>query len=96
MGGAEEPGAPWDVRSYALSLSHGVGPDRHLRAACTACERRVVFDPAPWVDQGLAGLPLTAFEARLRCVCGARRARLEIWPGPPSPGPPEVSIYAFR
>ncbi len=95
--GVEERGAPWDLGGYAVCLSHGVGKDRHLRAACAVCGRRVVFDPLPWIEQGLAGLPLRSFEGRLRCVCGARRARLEVWSGPsPQDALPDRSIYAFR
>ncbi len=96
-GEIEERGAAWDLGGYAVCLSHGIGPDRHLRAACGVCGRRVVFDARQWVEQGLAGLPLIRFEARLRCVCGARRARLEVWSGPPPAGcPPDRTIYAFR
>jgi len=95
--GVEEQGAAWDLGGYAVCLSHGIGEDRHLRAVCAVCDRRVIFDPAPWVAQGLCGLPLTSFESRLRCVCGARRARLEVCSGPaPDGGGADRTIYAFR
>jgi len=94
--GAGRPASAWTRVGYNFSLAHGVGPDRHLRARCSHCERNVVFDPGAWLEQGLGGLPLTHFEERLRCACGARRASLEIWSGPAPPLPEDRSIYAFR
>jgi hypothetical protein len=92
----EEEARRWTMVGYNPSLSHGVGPDRHLRAHCGCCGRRVVFDPSPWIAQRLGGLPLGSFETRLRCACGARRANLEIWSGPAPPTAKDWSIYAFR
>lgn len=48
-----------------------------LWAVC-GCGREAVVDPAPWLGQGLKRQPLAQLEPRLRCQCGARRARLEI------------------
>jgi hypothetical protein len=81
---------------FDVPLAHGVGPVRHLRAHCRVCGRRIVFDPTHWIRQHLGGLRLTHFETRLRCICGARQARLEIWSGPAEPGLPDLSIYSFR
>jgi hypothetical protein len=90
------PTGPWTLAGYDIALSYGVGPDRHLRATCAACHRQVVVNAAAWLAEGLGGLRLTHFEARLRCLCGARSARLEVWPGPPPEGSAELSIYRFR
>jgi hypothetical protein len=57
-----EESGPWSLTGYNLPLAYGVAPDRHLRAHCGACGRRVVFDPTPWVKQRLSGLPLQHFE----------------------------------
>ena len=48
-----------------------------LWARC-ACGNEAAIDPKPWIAQGLDGQPLAMLEDRLRCNCGARRARLEI------------------
>jgi hypothetical protein len=94
--GVAEPCRPWGLVGYNLPLAHGVGPDRHLRARCASCARLVVFDPAPWIAARLGSLPLASFETRLRCLCGARRASLEIWTGPAPGHAGDNSIYAFR
>lgn len=48
-----------------------------LWARC-GCGREAVVNPQPWIAQGLSRQILHDLEERLRCVCGARRARLEI------------------
>jgi hypothetical protein len=72
-------------------------PDQHLLARCAAtrCDNAAPCNPEPWMREGLGGLPLSAFAERLRCVCGARAARLEISAGAyhPSPSP---TLYVFR
>jgi hypothetical protein len=93
---SSEEGRPWGLVGFSFALSHGVGPDRHLRASCSYCGRRVVFDPSPWIAQHLGALPLRSFETRLRCACGARSATLEIWSGPAPAEGQNWSIYAFR
>jgi hypothetical protein len=62
-------------------LAEAIGADRHLRARCPSCRTVVVLDATPWVEMRLGGQPLAGFEGRLRCVCGSRRASLEIWSG---------------
>lgn len=71
-----------------------LGDHRHLIARC-ACGRTAPCDPARWIAQGLGDLPLHAFATRLRCVCGARQAELELGLGPCAPTP-HPAIYAFR
>ncbi|MBS0332709.1 MAG: hypothetical protein JSS35_08085, partial [Proteobacteria bacterium] len=58
-------------------LNQAVLPRSSLWAVC-ACGREAVIDPKPWVAQGLARQAVSSLETRLRCLCGARRARLEI------------------
>jgi hypothetical protein len=48
-----------------------------LWARC-ACGREATIDPRPWLAQGLGRQRLHELEPRLRCVCGARRASLEV------------------
>jgi hypothetical protein len=64
-----------------LPLAHAVGQDRHLRARCPCCRQMAVLDASPWIEMRLGAQRLESFEDRLRCVCGSRRARLEIWSG---------------
>lgn len=67
-------------------------PGARLIARCRCgCEAEI--DPRPWLAQGLAGAPLFHLETRLRCLCGARRAMLELHEGPPRPG---RGIWVFR
>jgi hypothetical protein len=68
----------------------GVLVARCLSANCGA---ESALDLADWAETG-AGLPLRAFEARLRCACGARRVRLAPADGELPPVNP--SIYRFR
>jgi len=77
-------------------LADSLGRHRHLVARCTApqCRRSTPCDPAPWFAQGLGDLPLPALAERLRCVCGARRAELEIRSGPFLPvAHPDLFIF---
>ena len=87
---------PWAPTGNSLPLSHGVGEDRHLKAHCTVCDRRTVFDPSPWIAERLGGLRMEYFETRLRCLCGARSATLEIWSGPAPTETGGRQIFAFR
>jgi hypothetical protein len=59
----------------ALLLSDLAGRSGWLGAHC-GCGRRAALDAGAWLAQGLADAPLDPLERRLRCVCGARRARL--------------------
>jgi hypothetical protein len=58
-------------------LSQALTARSSLWAVCR-CGREAVIDPRPWVGQGLARQATACLETRLRCLCGARRARLEI------------------
>ncbi|MFN3523533.1 MAG: hypothetical protein ACK4YQ_14895 [Phenylobacterium sp.] len=77
-------------------LPHDLPPGWRLQARCETpgCGAAAEVDLAPWVAQGLAGAPLERLEPRLRCTCGARRARLEIVDGGEAEARP--GLYAFR
>ena len=66
-----------------------------LWARC-GCGREAVVDPKPWIAQGLSRQILHDLEERLRCVCGARRARLEIRGLAEAPGNGAGGIHIFR
>jgi hypothetical protein len=75
-------------------LSAALAARSSLWAVCR-CGREAAIDPGPWVGQGLSRQATASLEERLRCLCGARRARLEIRglaEAPASPG----GIYVFR
>ncbi len=66
-----------------LRLRDAFGAERHLVARCLSptCRHAAPCDPKPWLAQGLGVAPLLAFSERLRCVCGGRRAALDVSPG---------------
>ena len=66
-----------------------------LWARC-ACGREALIDPAPWLAQGLGRQPVDALEHRLRCLCGARRARLEVRGLAAAPQGATGGIFVFR
>lgn len=66
-----------------------------LWALC-GCGEAAVLDPAPWLGQGLARHPLAELEDRVRCRCGARRARLEIRGLAEAPASRAGAIFIFR
>lgn len=66
-----------------------------LWARC-GCGRSSRVDPAPWLGQGLGRANLEELEERLRCVCGARRARLEIRGLAEAPAGAAGGIWLFR
>ena len=70
-------------------------PRSSLWAAC-ACGREARIDPRPWLAQGLSRAPLPALEGRLRCACGARRARLEIRGLAEAPAGTCGGLFVFR
>jgi hypothetical protein len=63
-------------------LAETVGYDRHLRTIC-ACGAVAEFDPEAWLARGLGARMVAEFSGSLRCPCGRRHARFEVWPGPP-------------
>ena len=79
------------------TLPRRFAPGWGLRARCLTpdCGADAAIDPAPWIAQGLAGTSLARLESRLRCVCGERRASLEIEPSPPA-SDIQPAIYMFR
>lgn len=66
-----------------------------LWAVC-GCGREAAIDPAVWLGQGLKRQPLDQLELRLRCLCGARQARLEIRGLSEAPAGPTGGIHVFR
>jgi hypothetical protein len=62
-------------------LAETTGPDRHLRTIC-ACGDVAEFDPEAWLARGLGARMVVEFSGSLRCPCGRRHARFEVWPGP--------------
>jgi hypothetical protein len=84
----------WDAADSTPARLRREPAESTLWALCCCCGGEAVLNPEPWVRQGLAGHPLHALEARVRCACGARSVRLE-WRHPGRPrgrgGP-----YAFR
>jgi hypothetical protein len=76
-------------------LSQALVARSSLWAICR-CGREAVIDPRPWVGQGLTRQATAHLETRLRCVCGARRARLEIRGLAEAPQAGAGGIYVFR
>jgi len=76
-------------------LSQALAARSSLWAVC-GCGREAVIDPRPWVGQGLARQATANLETRLRCLCGARRARLEIRGLTEAPQGGSGGIYMFR
>jgi hypothetical protein len=80
----------------APRLKDAGGAERHLLARCTApaCRRAATCGLKPWLAEGLDDTLLIAFSERLRCVCGGRRAELEISLGPyVAEGHPDLFIF---
>lgn len=78
-----------------LKLAQALLPRSSLWAVC-GCGREAAIDPAGWLGQGLKRQPLVHLEPRLRCQCGARRARLEIRGLSEAPCGPTGGIHVFR
>ena len=76
-------------------LSRALAARSSLWARC-ACDREAAVDPRPWLAQGLGRQTVDELEGRLRCLCGARRARLEIRGLAEAPGGGVGGIYVFR
>ena len=76
-------------------LSQALSARSSLWAVCR-CGREAPIDPRPWVGQGLARQATAHLETRLRCLCGARRARLEIRGLSEAPASGAGGIYVFR
>ena len=95
---ADGPGA-WPLipgqRNQALRLGQLLASGAGLWAECnqSGCGARAAIDAGPWLAQGLGDAPLMRLEPRLRCVCGARQARLR--PGPAGATSRRGPIYPF-
>lgn len=70
------------AQTNRLCLGHAVGPDRHLRARCPSCGAQAILPAKSWVERREGGVSLDALGARMRCLCGGRWARMEVWHGP--------------
>jgi len=68
---------PCDVDN--LTLAEAVGDNRHLRTFC-ACGDIAGLDVSAWLARGLGFKAVTDFSGSLRCPCGRRTARFEMWP----------------
>lgn len=84
----------WDGALEGLPLAHSIGENRHLRAVC-ACGASSVVDTSMWIAEGLGGQPIPSFYDRMRCACGARSVKLEIWYRQVRPSL-QGMIYVFR
>ena len=62
------------------TLAQCQGGDRHLRTRC-ACGAVAGFDPEAWMARRLGERQVASFSGSLRCPCGRRHARFEVWPG---------------
>lgn len=63
------------------TLAECHGPDRRLRTVC-ACGVVAGLNPEAWLTRRLGWRPVRSFSGSLRCPCGRRHARFEVWPGP--------------
>jgi len=84
-----------DLGYGAARLGWATAARSSLWARC-ACGREAVIDPKAWIAQGLGRQVLHDLEDRLRCVCGARRAGLEIRGLAEAPGAGAGGIHIFR
>jgi hypothetical protein len=82
--------------SYGRRASAWATAARSSLWARCGCGREAVVDPEAWIAQGLSRQILHDLEERLRCVCGARRARLEIRGLAEAPGGGAGGIHVFR
>lgn len=69
---------PCDVDG--LTLAETASEGRHLRTLC-GCGDVAGLDVSAWLARGLGFKPVTDFSGSLRCPCGRRSARFEVWPG---------------
>ncbi|MFC3078097.1 hypothetical protein ACFODL_08365 [Phenylobacterium terrae] len=86
-------GSDWGMMEQA---ARAAGPPAGMlvaRCLSANCGAESALDLGDWMEAG-HGLPLRAFEARLRCACGGRRVRLEPVTGELPPMNP--AIYRFR
>lgn len=86
---------PAPAADLRMTLSELNGSNHALWARCevVSCGARAPIDTAAWERRGLAEARLADLEPRLRCVCGARRARLSA--GPPVATYGRGPIYPF-
>ena len=84
-----------DMAYGAARLGWATQARSSLWARC-ACGREAVIDPRPWITQGLSRQVLHDLEDRLRCLCGARRAGLEIRGLAEAPDAGAGGIHVFR
>lgn len=76
-------------------LTRATAARSSLWARC-GCGREAAVDPKPWLAQGLGRQNVDELEDRLRCLCGARRAQLEIRGLAEAPAGVTGGIWVFR
>lgn len=86
-------GSDWGMMEQTAGAAQAPAGVLVARCLSGACGARSALDASDWLEAGQS-LPLRAFEARLRCTCGARRVRLEPAAGELPPVNP--AIYRFR
>lgn len=84
-----------DLAGGEPRLGRATAARSSLWARC-GCGRTAPVDPRPWLAQGLARHAVDELEDRLRCLCGARRAKLEIRGLAEAPGGASGGIWVFR
>jgi hypothetical protein len=83
------------MRATQPWLSQAAAPRCSLWAIC-GCGRQARIDPAAWMAQGLGRQSVQELETRLRCLCGARQARLEVRGLGEAPQGQTSGIHIFR
>ena len=86
-------GSDWGVMERTSTEARAPAAVMVARCLSSRCGAQSALDVADWLEVG-QGLPIRAFEARLRCACGARRVRLEPAVGELPPVNP--AIFRFR
>ena len=79
----------------APRLNQALAARSSLWAVCT-CGREAALDASHWLGQGLGRHCIEDLEDRVRCECGARRAKLEIRGLAEAPQRPMGGVYVFR
>ena len=86
-------GSDWGMMEQAAGAAPVEAGVLVARCLSRGCGAQSTLNASEWLEAGQS-LPLRAFEARLRCTCGARRVRLERAAGELPPVNP--AIYRFR
>jgi hypothetical protein len=79
-----------------IALGDVVRPGRYIVAVCPCCSRSAPLEASQWLWLHGAKMPLGWCQGHVRCVCGGRRAELEVWEGTAPPRPDQLALYAFH